>query len=636
MDSEILLDRFIIQDTLGGGGGGIVNLAWDTKMLRNVAIKRIRLPRNVIGAAIPGLEEARTSAHLNDSRIVNVYDFEIDRGEGLVIMEFVDGMSLGDLMDHIPRMLSTDEIASIVQNVGKGLQHAHKHGVLHLDVKPDNILIDSSGLSKVTDFGIARLAKGSGFGMATAGTIGYMSPEQLRGGLVDERSDQWAFAVMVYELLVGDNPFVTETFAKSLDLIESSEIYLPSSIVEDLNPEIDDVLFRALDPDPDTRYPSVSKFASELLECLGVPKTGRTSLAGLVRKMAKHVVLGSPEDRLATILEMQNSHVDEDDDYLGETVHFDNYDNGNEDEDEAYGSSRRRQSRSRRNGTLGQTAIREDYDERPVVHRQAFRDIVGERIAAIASRVVGAAACAGTAWIAVSSLSLNGWWWVLIAVVAALGAVAPKIGSLAAMVVLAVGAITSGWLPQGIIMVVLTAIWWLTTGIRGSTETNCAMLAPSTSLAGMGLISPISCGLFLSPVNALACSLYSAAIMLVLVPITGGSELYFTHNAILVSAAADYDNLILFYFSANPWLTAAGWVFGSLVLSLLANRRSKILSMLGLALCIAIIGASRTLGLIIDGTESILYLEMVIALALPLIVGIVLVWVVDSAVREKT
>ncbi|MBR2522526.1 MAG: serine/threonine protein kinase [Coriobacteriales bacterium] len=286
MESELLLNRYILQDRLGGGSGGEVNLAWDTRMRRNVAIKRIPLPIYQQSDSIPGLEEARTAAKLSDQRIISVHDFEETGNEALLIMEFVDGISLGALMDTIPRLLTPDEIASIAQNVGKALQYAHNHNVLHLDVKPDNVMLDMSGQTKMTDFGLARLGQRSGFGVATGGTIGYMPPEQLSGGEVSEATDQWAFAMVIYELVTGSNPFIAPTFAESANLIASSDIYLPSSIREEFDEEFDEILFTALSIDPQERFASIGEFITELIPHLGNPKNGRARLKSSSRPCA--------------------------------------------------------------------------------------------------------------------------------------------------------------------------------------------------------------------------------------------------------------------------------------------------------------------------------------------------------------
>ncbi len=620
MDSDILMGRYIIQDVLGAGSGGVVNLAWDTKMNRNVAIKRIRLPRHSSGLQVPGLEEARTGAHLHDSRIVNVFDFEVCNGEALLIMEFVDGMSLGDLMDHIPRMLTLDEVASIAQNVGKALQHAHQSHVLHLDVKPDNIIVDSSGSSKVTDFGIARLAKGSGFGSATAGTIGYMPPEQLRGGQVDERTDQWAFAAMLYELLVGDNPFVADTFMESLELVEGAEIYLPSSIVEGLDPEIDDVLFRALDPNPDDRYESVAAFAKDLLPHLGKTRAGRSGLSSLVRELGSRVVLGSPTDRIATMMGLSDdaqatmSAIPDEDDEIFYT------DTGLLDD-----------QNETRTGRDGKTAV---YDEREWVPRRRLRNSIGERGARIAARVVGCGANAAIGWLGASAIPFPAPMLSLVAATAAaaLGALWPTIGSAASLALLGAGAICAGWLPQGALILMISAIWWMSVGRRGATESNCAVLAPAAGMLGMSMISPIASGYLLPPRKTLPTSIFGAALILILFPITD-STVPWTANPWLADSAVGITDMMGVYLDPSLWLWATGWIAGSLVMSLLANRGSKVISIVGVMLCMGIIICLRLLGQAMSEASGTGFdLLTVAAFAAPLATGMAMIWLYDSHV----
>ena len=165
MARPLILDRYRPIATSGVGGTGIVQIAWDTRIQRRVAIKRLPLG-NDPAVASRGLAEARTAAMLSHPTIVSVLDFEIEGAEALLIMEYVDGMTLAQVMDAVDGPLSLDVTAHVVHAVADALSYAHENQVLHLDIKPENILISRDGLVKVSDFGLATLADSEGFAAA--------------------------------------------------------------------------------------------------------------------------------------------------------------------------------------------------------------------------------------------------------------------------------------------------------------------------------------------------------------------------------------------------------------------------------------------------------------------------------------
>ena len=279
MEEPLILDRYRPLTELGRGGHGSVVLAFDTKMARRVAIKRLPLARGKASARV-GLAEARTAAMLNHPHIVTVHEWEADEHNAYLVMEHIDGLSLGDLLDSLGTPLDDDEAAAIVRSVGDALSFAHANGVLHLDVKPGNVLIDRDGRVKIADFGIAALTGAEGSARGSGGTIGSMPPEQIRGETLDDATDQWAFAALVYELLTLANPFDADTPEGSLFKIEVADVPAPSEFVPDLPKGIDAVLLAALSADPDERYPTVRELADRLLDFLGDPLAGEESLAG--------------------------------------------------------------------------------------------------------------------------------------------------------------------------------------------------------------------------------------------------------------------------------------------------------------------------------------------------------------------
>lgn len=245
-------------------------------------------------AHLPGLDEARTAAKLQDPRIVGVFDFEVRGQIAYLIMEYVEGITLTRVLTHYEDYLTLDVVAAVFDAVAGALSVAHKAGVLHLDIKPDNILINTEGQAKVTDFGLATLADASGTGLAGGGTIGYMPLEQMRREPLDARTDEWALASVTYEMLTGENPFRADSLPHAEAAIENAELVIPSLCWDDIDEQIDDVIFYALDPERDERYASVADFAEEARKFLGDPTQGEKQLAAIVKDALG--LLGEQED----------------------------------------------------------------------------------------------------------------------------------------------------------------------------------------------------------------------------------------------------------------------------------------------------------------------------------------------------
>lgn len=284
MEEPLILDRYRPLADLGAGGHGSVVLAFDTKMARRVAIKRLPLPRDRSGVrtAPTGLAEARTAAMLNHPNIVIVHEWDADSDEAFIVMEALDGPSLADLLDETGEPFTLDEIAAIVAGISAAMSFAHANGVLHLDLKPANVIVTRDGRTKVADFGVSALTDITGSASGTVGTIGYMPPEQIRGEQLDERTDCWALAALTFELLTNANPFDADTPEGSLFRIEVADLPAPSEFEAGIPRPVDDVLVAALAADPDERYETVDEFARALMPFLGDPERGRRSLVELV------------------------------------------------------------------------------------------------------------------------------------------------------------------------------------------------------------------------------------------------------------------------------------------------------------------------------------------------------------------
>lgn len=294
-----LLRRYRPLETRATGGFGSVEICLDRRLQRRVAIKRIPLTAN--GAGIPAqtmaaaLAEARTAGMLAHPNIVSVLDFTFDAAYAYLVMEYVDGMNLAEFLARVDgNSLTYDEAACVADALVQALAHAHANGVLHLDIKPANVLIDRAGHVKLADFGMATLASAAGFGGARGGTIGYMPPEQLEGLAVDERADVFSLAAVLYECLCGNAPFVAATPADSLALIESGA-EAPSELLPELPADAEAALLQALSPTPAVRMAEVQELGDRFCAELGDPRAGRSSLARIIERLT------SDEDPDATI-----------------------------------------------------------------------------------------------------------------------------------------------------------------------------------------------------------------------------------------------------------------------------------------------------------------------------------------------
>lgn len=284
MQGPLILDRYRPIEVKGEGGSGKVEICWDTRIQRRVAIKRMPISSEWANGSIPGLAEARTGAMLSHPSIVSVYDFDTVDNEAFLIMEAIEGPSLAQIIDDTPpATFDLDIAAAIVLAVGDAIEFAHENQVLHLDIKPDNILVNRNGACKVSDFGVSELADAQGFRKASGGTIGYMPPEQMNGHELDERTDEFALAAVTYEILTGKRPFAARSLDASAKLIQKFDIAPASSLRTDLDPGIDSVLFTALSPDPDDRYDSVEEFLAALMPYLGNPARGSRRLREIVQ-----------------------------------------------------------------------------------------------------------------------------------------------------------------------------------------------------------------------------------------------------------------------------------------------------------------------------------------------------------------
>ena len=289
-----------ILEPLGAGGMGEVLLAHDERLDRRVAIKRIRRAPDRPEHRERFRREARLAARLSHSAIVQVYDLLTEGEIDNLVMEYVEGETLRSLSRRGPVPVS--RVLDLGIQVGQGLREAHRNGIIHRDLKTENVLVTRDGRAKITDFGIAkRLADSWNEESLTRtdailGTYRTMSPEQARGGPVDHRCDLFAFGVLLYELLAGKSPFQGENPLATLDRIVHHR-QIPLSEVDPAIPEeLSRVVDRLLEKEPALRPRGMSEVLRDLEEIAG--RGSRTDETQTVQTETT-VPLGRPEVRVS-------------------------------------------------------------------------------------------------------------------------------------------------------------------------------------------------------------------------------------------------------------------------------------------------------------------------------------------------
>ena len=291
---ELIADRYELEELVGTGGMSSVYRALDTLLERNVALKILHPHYGDDAEYVERFRrEARSVAQLSHPNIVTVIDRGEADGRQYIVFEYVDGESLKQLVDRTGPLPARRAIELGLQ-VAEALAFAHNNGLVHRDVKPQNVLVTEDGEAKVTDFGIAR-SMDVEHGVTQTGTVlgtsNYLSPEQARGQAVTPATDVYSLGVVLYELLTGEVPFPGETFvAVAMKHINEE----PPSVAErrpDVPLRLVAAIERALAKDPAVRFPSMAAFCAELKACLaelGEPDAARTFIQpGAVLKQSR-------------------------------------------------------------------------------------------------------------------------------------------------------------------------------------------------------------------------------------------------------------------------------------------------------------------------------------------------------------
>ena len=269
---ELFADRYRLDRRLGVGGMATVQLAFDTRLERNVAVKLLAEHLAEDASFVSRFRrEALAAAKLVHPNIVQVFDFGTDASSGrqFIVMEFVDGNSCAELLRDRGPMAPRDAVEILTQAC-RGLDYAHRNGVVHRDVKPGNLMVNTDGVVKLADFGIAKAAEQSDITKvgSVLGTAAYLSPEQARGEPAGPPSDLYALGVVSYQLMAGKLPYEAASLTDLARLQEAGPPPPLNEINRDVPPALANAVARALSRDPARRYEDAAEMEDALRDGL--------------------------------------------------------------------------------------------------------------------------------------------------------------------------------------------------------------------------------------------------------------------------------------------------------------------------------------------------------------------------------
>ena len=271
-EGMFLADRYEIIEQIGTGGMADVYKAKCHKLNRYVAIKVMKSEFSQDKTFVSKFwAEAQSAAGLVNPNVVNVYDVGVENGIYYIVMELVEGITLKKYIEKRGK-LPYKEAVSIAIQVANGMDAAHKHKIVHRDIKPQNIIISKEGKVKVTDFGIAKVASSATINTsASMGSVHYISPEQARGGYSDERSDIYSLGITLFEMLTGTVPFDGDSAVSVAVQHIQDSIPAPSQLVEGVPVSVDKIVIKCTQKKTDRRYQSASELIVDLKKSLVMP-----------------------------------------------------------------------------------------------------------------------------------------------------------------------------------------------------------------------------------------------------------------------------------------------------------------------------------------------------------------------------
>lgn len=331
----ILGERYEVVSRIGSGGMADVYKAKDHKLNRFVAMKVLKPEFSADTNFIRKFQrEAQAAAGLAHPNVVNVFDVGEDQGVNYIVMELVEGITLKEYISKKGK-LTVKEATSIAIQVSMGLEAAHNRNIVHRDIKPQNIIISTDGKVKVTDFGIARVASSNTISTNAMGSVHYSSPEQVRGGYSDFKSDIYSLGITMYEMVTGRVPFDGDTTVAIAIKHLQDEMVPPSHYVPDLPHSLEDIILKCTQKSPDRRYSTLAELINDLKHSLIDPNGNFVNLSPLSNHAQTIMITPDEMKEIQNSSYSRNSDYDEDDDEREED--YDEEEDEDEDDDDERG-----------------------------------------------------------------------------------------------------------------------------------------------------------------------------------------------------------------------------------------------------------------------------------------------------------
>lgn len=308
-----IADRYEILDKVGTGGMSDVYKAKDHILGREVAVKILKQEfAEDVTFVTKFRSEAQSAAGLEHANIVNIYDVGSENGMYYIVMEYVEGITLKTYIEK-KGQLNFKEAISIAIQVGRGIEAAHNKGIIHRDIKPQNIIISTEGKVKVTDFGIARASSSNTIHADVMGSVHYASPEQARNGYVDGKSDIYSLGIVMYEMVTGRVPFDGDTtVAVALQHLQE-EMVAPSAYAADLPISLEKIILKCTMKSPDRRYANMEDLLLDLKKALVSPNEDFVTIVDADEAERTRVITSDEQEQIQKELQEDADELDEDD-----------------------------------------------------------------------------------------------------------------------------------------------------------------------------------------------------------------------------------------------------------------------------------------------------------------------------------